>query len=190
MRAQMSVYLHRGRRGARPGLGLRLLRRACRGLERALRQVPDLRRARLDRATPRCAHGSAHGHRGRGRGGRRARARGAPGRHQGRPAGRHRHARPVRPARPPRETGIRAKETLTPGRLKHAWAPTGLGRGVDARGPRDYVPGVPPKRIKARAALAQLVEHRIRNAGVGCSSHPGGTIFLDLWYYAALPRGS
>jgi hypothetical protein len=31
------------------------------------------------------------------------------------------------------------------------------------------------------AALAQLVEHRIRNAGVGCSSHPGGTIsFKDL----------
>ena len=25
------------------------------------------------------------------------------------------------------------------------------------------------------AALAQPVEHRIRNAGVGCSSHPGGT---------------
>ena len=29
-----------------------------------------------------------------------------------------------------------------------------------------------------RAALAQLVEHRIRNAGVACSSHAGGTIFL------------
>jgi hypothetical protein len=27
-----------------------------------------------------------------------------------------------------------------------------------------------------RAALAQLVEHRIRNAGVACSSHAGGTI--------------
>jgi hypothetical protein len=28
------------------------------------------------------------------------------------------------------------------------------------------------------AALAQLVEHRIRNAGVGCSNHPSGTIVL------------
>jgi hypothetical protein len=27
------------------------------------------------------------------------------------------------------------------------------------------------------AALAQLVEHRIRNAGVRCSSHLSGTIF-------------
>ncbi len=27
-----------------------------------------------------------------------------------------------------------------------------------------------------RAALAQPVEHRIRNAGVACSSHAGGTI--------------
>src|SRR5579871_1344421 len=30
----------------------------------------------------------------------------------------------------------------------------------------------------ARAALAQPVEQRIRNAWVGCSSHPGGTILL------------
>lgn len=29
----------------------------------------------------------------------------------------------------------------------------------------------------SRAALAQLVEHRIRNAGVRCSSHLSGTIF-------------
>ena len=29
------------------------------------------------------------------------------------------------------------------------------------------------------AALAQLVEHRIRNAGVACSSHAGGTIFFQ-----------
>ena len=28
---------------------------------------------------------------------------------------------------------------------------------------------------RCRAALAQLVEHRIRNAGVRCSSHLGGT---------------
>ncbi len=27
------------------------------------------------------------------------------------------------------------------------------------------------------ALLAQLVEHSIRNAGVGCSSHPEGTTF-------------
>jgi hypothetical protein len=33
------------------------------------------------------------------------------------------------------------------------------------------------------AALAQLVEHRIRNAGVGCSSHPGGTIFIHKILY-------
>ena len=31
--------------------------------------------------------------------------------------------------------------------------------------------------MEESAAIAQLVEHRIRNAGVGCSSHPGGTIF-------------
>jgi hypothetical protein len=31
----------------------------------------------------------------------------------------------------------------------------------------------PPKR---HAALAQLVEHIIRNDGVGCSNHPSGTI--------------
>ena len=32
-----------------------------------------------------------------------------------------------------------------------------------------------------RAALAQLVEHVIRNDGVGCSSHPSGTNnFNDL----------
>ena len=30
------------------------------------------------------------------------------------------------------------------------------------------------------AALAQLVEHHIRNVGVGCSSHPCGTIFHSL----------
>ncbi len=36
-------------------------------------------------------------------------------------------------------------------------------------------------RTFSKAALAQLVEHRIRNAGVGCSSHPSGTIsFNDL----------
>ena len=29
------------------------------------------------------------------------------------------------------------------------------------------------------AALAQLVEHRIRNAEVGCSSHLRGTIFCN-----------
>ena len=34
------------------------------------------------------------------------------------------------------------------------------------------------------AALAQLVEHRIRNAGVGCSNHPGGTI-----YFIGVSRG-
>ena len=31
-------------------------------------------------------------------------------------------------------------------------------------------------KIRASAALAQLVEHRIRNAGVACSSHASGTI--------------
>jgi hypothetical protein len=35
------------------------------------------------------------------------------------------------------------------------------------------------------AALAQLVEHRIRNAGVRCSNHLGGTIsfndLADIW---------
>ena len=30
------------------------------------------------------------------------------------------------------------------------------------------------------SALAQLVEHRIRNAGVGCSNHPGGTTSLPV----------
>ncbi len=29
-----------------------------------------------------------------------------------------------------------------------------------------------------RAAIAQLVEHIIRNDGVGCSNHPSGTILL------------
>ncbi len=29
------------------------------------------------------------------------------------------------------------------------------------------------------AALAQLVEQRIRNAWVGCSSHPSGTSFFE-----------
>ena len=29
--------------------------------------------------------------------------------------------------------------------------------------------------VRSFAALAQLVEHRIRNAGVACSSHAGGT---------------
>jgi hypothetical protein len=33
--------------------------------------------------------------------------------------------------------------------------------------------------LKKRAALAQLVEHRIRNAGVRCSSHLSGTIKLQ-----------
>lgn len=33
------------------------------------------------------------------------------------------------------------------------------------------------------AALAQLVEHRIRNAGVGCSNHPGGTI-ISITYFS------
>jgi hypothetical protein len=32
-----------------------------------------------------------------------------------------------------------------------------------------------------RAALAQPVEHRIRNARVRCSSHLSGTIFLQSW---------
>ena len=30
--------------------------------------------------------------------------------------------------------------------------------------------------LRSEAALAQLVEHRIRNAGVACSSHASGTI--------------
>jgi hypothetical protein len=30
------------------------------------------------------------------------------------------------------------------------------------------------------AALAQLVEHIIRNDGVGCSNHPSGTTFCYL----------
>ena len=30
--------------------------------------------------------------------------------------------------------------------------------------------------LRFEAALAQLVEHRIRNAGVACSSHASGTI--------------
>ena len=34
---------------------------------------------------------------------------------------------------------------------------------------------ISPLRHGARAALAQLVEHHIRNVGVGCSSHPCGT---------------
>jgi hypothetical protein len=29
------------------------------------------------------------------------------------------------------------------------------------------------------AALAQLVEHIIRNDGVGCSNHPSGTTFFN-----------
>ena len=33
--------------------------------------------------------------------------------------------------------------------------------------------------INTQAALAQLVEHRIRNAGVACSSHAGGTIIFN-----------
>ena len=32
-----------------------------------------------------------------------------------------------------------------------------------------------------KAALAQLVEQRIRNAWVGCSSHPSGTIQLKKY---------
>ena len=32
------------------------------------------------------------------------------------------------------------------------------------------------------AALAQLVEHRIRNAGVACSSHAGGTICVHILF--------
>jgi hypothetical protein len=35
--------------------------------------------------------------------------------------------------------------------------------------------GAPQKADRQRAALAQLVEHRIRNAGVRCSSHLSGT---------------
>ena len=34
-------------------------------------------------------------------------------------------------------------------------------------------------RASLEAALAQPVEHRIRNAGVACSSHAGGTILPD-----------
>ena len=37
-------------------------------------------------------------------------------------------------------------------------------------------------KIRASAALAQLVEHRIRNAGVACSSHAGGTTYLQPFY--------
>ena len=40
------------------------------------------------------------------------------------------------------------------------------------------------------AALAQLVEHRIRNAGVGCSSHPGGTTFpRQNFMFSFIPIG-
>jgi hypothetical protein len=35
-------------------------------------------------------------------------------------------------------------------------------------------------RASLEAALAQPVEHRIRNAGVACSSHAGGTIPPDI----------
>ena len=35
------------------------------------------------------------------------------------------------------------------------------------------------------AALAQLVEHRIRNAGVRCSSHLSGTIFSNTLDFPA-----
>ena len=53
---------------------------------------------------------------------------------------------------------------------------------------------VPGQSIVPWAALAQLVEHRIRNAEVGCSSHPGGTITLKLGaslfkFLFCLPRG-
>ena len=41
-----------------------------------------------------------------------------------------------------------------------------------------------------RAALAQLVEHRIRNAGVVGSSPTGGTIFFQtLTQSSAIDRG-
>ena len=40
-----------------------------------------------------------------------------------------------------------------------------------------------PRRKENEAALAQLVEHRIRNAGVACSSHAGGTILTSFSIY-------
>ena len=46
------------------------------------------------------------------------------------------------------------------------------------------IPIIRAQAISFWAAIAQLVEHRIRNARVGCSSHPGGTIIC----LAAIPR--
>src|SRR5882724_1235060 len=44
-------------------------------------------------------------------------------------------------------------------------------------------------KISRKAALAQSVEHRIRNAGVACSSHAGGTIFIhSLREWIEMPR--
>ena len=51
-------------------------------------------------------------------------------------------------------------------------------------------------KVFGQAALAQLVEHIIRNDGVGCSNHPSGTIdllpeFLDwtAWLCFAKNKG-
>jgi hypothetical protein len=41
-----------------------------------------------------------------------------------------------------------------------------------------------------RAALAQLVEHVIRNDGVGCSSHPSGTKFFSALRVSLLLKSS
>jgi hypothetical protein len=43
---------------------------------------------------------------------------------------------------------------------------------------RDGEKGCVSRIQRAKAAIAQLVEHRIRNAGVRCSSHLSGTILL------------
>ena len=40
--------------------------------------------------------------------------------------------------------------------------------------------------ICANAALAQLVEHIIRNDGVGCSNHPSGTTGVFFYDFTIL----
>ena len=70
---------------------------------------------------------------------------------------------PCRKARPPNRAANDA-EPLSP-------CCQSLGGGV-SEGPRRLAVSAGPG-----AALAQLVEHLIRNEGVGCSSHPSGTTF-------------
>ena len=41
--------------------------------------------------------------------------------------------------------------------------------------------------MKGEAALAQLVEHIIRNDGVACSSHASGTKITRFWSVVSTP---